>query len=105
MMNRKGQAIMINLLMLVFTIMIMVAVIPMLNSILNIAQQSDGLNCAGYNDTSDPSLSYNSSLGTNTIACVAVDLYLPYIVLAILIGSVASLLRRRPEIEGYGGAY
>ena len=102
MMNRKRQAIMINLLMMIFTIMILVAVLPMLNSILDVAQASDSLNCDGYNDTTDPSKSYNSSLATNTIACVALDLYVPYIVLAILIGSVASLLRRRPEVE-YGG--
>ena len=102
MMNRMGQQIMINLLMLVFTIMIMVAVIPMLSGILNMAQASNSLNCVGYNDTTDPGLSYNSSLATNTISCVAIDLYIPYIVLAILIGSVSALLRRRPEVE-YGG--
>ena len=94
--NRKGQYLMMNLLVLVFTIMIMVALIPLLNQILNLAQDNQNLNCAGYNGTNR----YNSSLSTNTLACLAVQLYLPYIVLVILIGSIARLIARpqAPEL-------
>jgi len=94
--NRKGQYLMMNLLVLVFTIMIMVALIPLLNQILNLAQDNQNLNCAGYNGTN----AYNASAPTNTLACLAVQLYLPYIVLVILIGSIARLIARpqAPEL-------
>jgi hypothetical protein len=92
--------IMINLLFLVMTIAVLVALIPALNSLLNIAQQSDSLNCPGYKlngNASDP-LSYNSALASNTLACLAIQLYLPYIVLAVLIGGVSKLLVSRMDV-------
>ena len=94
--NKSGQYLMMNLLVLVFTIMIMVALIPLLNQILNLAQDNQNLNCAGYNGTN----AYNASAPTNTLACLAVQLYLPYIVLVILIGSIARLIARpqAPEL-------
>jgi hypothetical protein len=100
--NNRGQMIMINLLFLLMTIAVLVALIPALNSILNIAQQSDGLNCSGYKyngNSSDP-LSYNITLPSNTLACLAIDLYLPYIVLAVLIGGVSRLIAGRMELGG-----
>lgn len=92
--NKRGQMIMINMLFLFMAIAIVVAFIPALTEMLNLAQQSDGLNCAGYYKDGNASapLSYNSSLQTNTLACMAMDLYLPYIVLAVLIGGVSKLL-------------
>ena len=92
--NNRGQMIMINLLFLFMAIAVTVALIPALSTILNMAQQSDGLNCPGYSylGNANHSLSYNSSLQTNTLACLSLDLYLPYIVLAVLIGGVSRLL-------------
>jgi hypothetical protein len=102
--NNKGQAIMINLIFLLLTIAVMVAMIPAINSILNIAQQSDNLNCSGYRYQGDVNhtLSYNSSLPANTLACLAIDLYLPYIVLAILIGGVTKLIASGTGVGGIG---
>jgi len=100
--NKRGQMIMINLLFLLITIAVMVSLIPALNAILNLAQQSDGLNCSGYKyngDASNP-LSYNNSFPSNTLACLAVDLYMPYIVLAVLIGGVSRLIASRMEFGG-----
>lgn len=97
-MNNNGQAIMINMLFLFMTLAVFVAMIPALSSILNMAQQSDALNCRGYIDpyaTATSNLSYNASLPTNTLACLSIDLYLPYIVLAVLIGAVSKLLYGR----------
>lgn len=92
--DTKGQMILINLLFLFMTIAAVVALIPALSTILKMAQQSDGLNCPGYCYQGDctHSLSYNSSLQTSTLACLAINLYLPYIVLAVLIGGVSKLL-------------
>lgn len=90
--DRSGQMMIIGILFLFMTITVMIAMIPALKSILNIAKQSDNLNCAGYNSTTDASLSYNASLNTETISCLAISLYLPYILLIVLIGGVTKLL-------------
>lgn len=96
-MNRKGQMIMIQLLFLLMTIAVLVAIIPAINSLLNIAQQSDGLNCQGYsyNGDANNTLSYNASLASNTLACLSIRLYLPYVILVVLIGGVSKLLADR----------
>jgi len=61
--NKRGQMIMINLLFLLMTIAVLVAIIPALSDLLGIAQQSDGLNCAGYVHNGNPNdaLSYDSA--------------------------------------------
>jgi len=84
----------INLLFLFMAIATVVALIPALSTILQMAQQSDGLNCPGYSYQGDPAakLSYNDTLQSSTLACLAINLYLPYIVLAVLIGGVSRLL-------------
>ena len=97
--DRGGQMMIINLLFLFMTISVAIAMIPALKEILNIAKQSDNLNCKGYNDTTDTTLSYNASLDTETTACLAINLYLPYILLIVLIGGVTKLLYDR----GAGG--
>jgi len=92
--NNRGQMIMINLLFLLMTIAVLVAIIPALSDILGVAQQSDGLNCEGYihNGDVNSSLSYDENVQTNTLACLAINMYLPYIVLAVLIMAVSRLL-------------
>ena len=97
-MNNQGQMnIMIGLLFLVMTLMVLVALIPVINEMLNVVQQSDSLNCNGYRHNGDVNntLSYNSSLATNTLACLAIRLYLPYIILVVLVGMVAKLLANK----------
>lgn len=96
-MDNKGQAMMVNLLLFVMVIAVVIALIPAMNAMLNIAQQSDELNCNGYyyNGDVNNTLSYNASLATNTLACVAIRLYLPYIIIVILIGGVTKLLMGR----------
>ena len=98
-MNRKGGLLdlPVNLLMLFISITFLVALIPGLTSIINTAQQSDGLNCAGYTATSPV---YNSSIPTSSIACMAIKLYVPYIVLGVLIAGVAILFYGRPSVGG-----
>jgi len=97
--NKQGQMVMIQLLFLFMTVVVMVALLPGLKSILDVAQQSDNMNCAGfvYDGNPNATLSYNSSLETNTTACLSLDLYLPYILLVVLIGGVSKILYGRPE--------
>ena len=101
-MNKHGMIFMMNLLILVMVIMVLVSLMPALKQMLNMVQQSDALNCNGYVDSGDvdSSLSYNSSLETNTMACLAIKLYLPYILLAVLIGGVATLMAGGRREEG-----
>ena len=92
--DKGGQQMIISLLFLFMTISITIAMIPALKSVLNIAKQSDNLNCAGfvYGGDATNTLSYNASLETETTACLAINLYLPYILLIVLIGGVTKLL-------------
>ena len=96
-MNNKGQVMMINLLFLLMTIAVMIALIPQFNILLNMGQQSDALNCKGYyvDGNENNSLSYNASLPTNTLACLSISLYLPYIIMAVLIAGVSRVILGR----------
>lgn len=96
-MNKRGQMIIIQLLFFFMTLAVLIALIPALNSVLNTAQQSDYLNCQGYidNGNANNTLSYNSSLASNTLACLSIRLYLPYVILVVLIGGVTKLLAER----------
>ena len=95
--DNGGQVMIISLLFLFMTITVMIALIPALKTILDIAKQSDNLNCPGYaiNGDVNNTLSYNSSLGTDTVACLAINLYLPYIILIILVVGVTKLMYGR----------
>ena len=99
--NKGGQVMIINLLFLLMVVAVMVALIPQFNILLNQAQQSDYLNCKGYyyNGDVNNTLSYNVSLPSNTLACLGITLYLPYIVLAVLIAGVARVLMGRITTE------
>jgi len=100
-MNKKGQVMIINLLFLLMTIAVMIALIPELVTLLNMGQQSDYLNCEGYYYNGNPnhSLSYNNSLESNILACISIDLYLPYIVMAVLIAGVSRVIIGRITTE------
>lgn len=102
--DKNGQMIMVNLLVLAMAVAIMIAIIPMLNSVLNIAKESDNLNCNGYiyNGDENHAKSYNSSMNEDEISCIAIALYIPYLVLAILIGGVSKLLMSGGR-DQYGG--
>jgi len=68
------------------------------------------LNCPGYDyknsgTIGDHKLDYNASLqNTDTVSCLAIGLYVPYIVLTILIAGVAKMLagRMTPQEPDYG---
>ncbi len=102
--DKGGQAMIIGLLFLFMTITVMIALIPALKSILDISKQSDNLNCPGFDyDKSGTvgtnALDYNSTLETDTVACLAINLYLPYIILIVLIGGVTKLMYGRMSGE------
>lgn len=107
--DKKGNLMQlpVNLLILFISVTFLVALIPAFVEMQNTAQQSDNLNCVGYKHGGDvgATLSYNATLGTNSsIACMAIKLYLPYIVLGVMIAGVAFILYGRPAMGDGGGA-
>ena len=96
-MNKKGN-VMMNLLFFIMGLGVMIAFIGPIGDFIDIAQQSDNLNCKGYIYDSNVThtLSYNNlthggASGSPT-ACLAIKLYLPYLLLVFLIGGVAAVL-------------
>ena len=98
---------MLSLLFFIMALGVMVAFISPINDFLDIAQQSDNLNCKGYiyNGDSTHTLSFNETLNGNAsgspLACLAIKLYLPYILLVFLIGGLSAVLGwRAGEVFG-----
>jgi hypothetical protein len=108
-MNRRGQQIMVTLLFLFLAVATLIALLPAFVSMIDSGKQSDSLNCAGfvYNGDANNPLSYNATIGTkSTIGCLAINLYLPYIVLGCLIAGVGALFYRQvggQQQQYYGG--
>ena len=101
-MNKKGN-IMINLLFFIMGLGVLIAFISPINEFTDLAQQSDSLNCKGFifDGNENHTLSFNSTLdggaSGSPIACLALKLYLPYILLVFLIGGLASVLAGKSE--------
>jgi hypothetical protein len=101
--NKRGNlmSLPINLLMLFISVTFLIALIPGFVEMQNMAQQSDNLNCHGYvsyneDGSTNPTLSGNSSRASaSSIGCMAIKLYLPYIVLGVLIAGVAMIFYGR----------
>jgi hypothetical protein len=97
-MNNRGQNIMLSLLLFIMALGVMIAFISPINDFLDLAQQSDSLNCKGfiYDGNSSHALSFNESLhggaSGSPLSCLALKLYLPYILLVFLIGGLSSVL-------------
>lgn len=109
-MNKKGN-IMLSLLFFIMSLGVMVAFISPINEMLDLAQQSDSLNCNGfiYNGDANHALSFNSTshggASGSPLACLAIKLYLPYILLVFLIGGLSAVLGGKAgEIFGVGGS-
>ena len=109
--DKRGAGLMdlpMNLMVLYIAVTFLVALIPGFVEIIDQAQQSDNLNCVGYKyqgcDADSCVLSYNSSIGTkSSIGCMAIKLYIPYVVLGVLIAGVALIFYGRSMGEmGFG---
>ena len=101
-MNNRGN-IMLNLLFFIMALGVVIAFISPINSFLDLANNSDNLNCKGYiyeGNVSHP-LSFNNlsngGASGSPIACIALKLYLPYVLLVFLIGGIAAVLTSRSE--------
>lgn len=107
--NKRGQQIMVNLMMAFLAVTFLIMFVPGFVELINMGKSSTGLNCVGYVDSNlaDGNQSYNASIGTqSTIGCLSLSFYIPYIVIAVLIASVGKIfMDRRPgqEQQYYGG--
>ncbi len=104
--------IILSLLFFLMGLGVMIAFISPMNSFLDLAQQSDALNCKGFifGGNENHSLSFNSSLhggaSGNALACITLKLYLPYILLVFMIGGISSVLGGRgAELMGFEEEY
>ncbi len=109
-MNNRGNLmnLPVNLLTLFIVITFFVALVPGFVEVINMAQQSDSLNCVGYKYGGDAgsSLSYNATIGTqSTIGCMAIKLYLPYIALGVLIAGVGLIFYGRSQADAPSPQY
>ena len=106
-MNNKGQMMIFGLLMLVITIVLFMALIPVFQETIARARGSDGLNCVTTitadlcgTDATEPC--YNSSKDKQTTSCLILDIYLPYIIIVVLIMGVGALVGQRAGMFGGG---
>jgi len=109
--DQRGQMFMVKLMLIVMSIMILTAFIPVLRTTMDQARHQDALNCksnVNVCSTSTETPCYNSSKSSETTSCLALDIYLPYIILAVIMGGVMFLLagdmmgmNQPPQYGGY----
>jgi preprotein translocase subunit SecG len=87
------KVLMIGFLVIVITIALMPAIVEMVNQ----SKQSDSLNCVGYKygGNAANTLSYNSSIPTNTIGCTMIALTPGFIVLGVVMAILLALFYGR----------
>lgn len=103
-MNKRGN-IMLNLLFFMMGLAVLVLFIGPMNTFIGFAEGSNNLNCNGYVDPSaraSQNYSYNASLPSSTTTCLALNMYLPYIVLVFLVAGVSRLIYERTA--DFGGS-
>lgn len=119
--NKKGQMLMIGIMILIMALLLFIATLPAVQNILDESRQCNNLNCEGYVDPgatgasggncTSTNRSYNADLSENTLSCTILDLILPMIILGVLIGLITKLLhgglvdRPQPQYGGYPGQY
>ena len=108
-MNKRGN-VMLSLLFFLMALGVMVVFISPINSFLDLAQQSDSLNCKDFIFSGDVNhtLSWNSTLdggaSGSPLACLSLKLYLPYILLVFLIAGISSVMSGKAgDWLGMGG--
>lgn len=96
--NRGFVGLMVGILFAFLAITMLITLLPGFVTIIDYGKGSNALNCVGYIDTdsSDGNQSYNATVGTkSSIGCLALTLYIPYLVLGILIAIVGKIFYDR----------
>ena len=114
-MNRKGQAFMIGILVAIMALLIFVSTLPAVKETINNARGCSYLNCAGFVDKdatgagcTGTNQSYLSTLEEDSLACIVLDLAIPFLILGILVGIIYKVMRgeniEQPQV-GYTAGY
>ena len=99
--NKKADmmGLIVGLLMGFMVITMLMSLLPAFVEMIDYGQSSASLNCVGYVDTTASTggtannLSYNPTIGTkSSIGCLALKLYIPYLVLGVLVAIVTKML-------------
>jgi len=106
--NKRGQAMMVGIMMLIMAIVIFVATIPILKSMFDSSRGCEYLNCKGYVDRdctgsdcgnatrtegcSASDESYYAPYGEDNMSCTILDLGIPYLILAVLVGLITKFI-------------
>ena len=101
--NKRGQVIIINIVMLVMALLVFMALVPVIKSQVDQARNYDSLNCidtaricVGNPPTNTPC--YNATYArSENVACAMIDLYIPYIVIVVLLAGAAKLMANRMD--------
>lgn len=102
--NKKGQVIIINIVMLVMALLVFMAMVPIMKTSIDSARNYDSFNCAdstrvcGAAGIGMASPCYNATYSkSETFACTMLDLYLPYILIIVLLAGAAKLMANRVD--------
>lgn len=102
---------MIGILFLVMALLIFLATIPAIKELMNTGRGCRYLNCQGYIDAdstgatcSGTNNTYVSTLETDSLGCIMVDLIIPILVLGVLAALIFKVTHGKAE-ESYGGSY
>lgn len=105
-MNNNGfVGLMVGILFAFLAITMLITLLPGFVNIIDYGKGSNALNCVGYADTdmSDGNQSYNASIGQkSSIGCLALTLYIPYLVLGILIAIVGKIFYDKSAGQYFG---
>jgi len=102
-MNKKGQMMMIGILILIMALLIFIATLPAVSDVMDTSRGCSYLNCAGFVDDSATAgttcsatnQTYDSAQDKDTLACTVLDLVIPFLILAVLAGLVMKLISGR----------
>jgi hypothetical protein len=104
MQKKKGQVMIINIVMLVMALLIFMALVPVIKEQIDGARTYTSLNCkdttrvCGAAGVDAGSPCYNASYAkSETVACAMLDLYIPYIVILVLLAGAAKLMANRVD--------
>jgi hypothetical protein len=96
-MNKRAtlMGLMISLPFAFMILCLFIALLPGFQTVIELGMNSQGLNCPGYvyqGNAASP-LSYNATIGSkSTIGCLALNLYMPYIVIGVMITIVGMIV-------------
>lgn len=96
--NRGFVSLMVGILFAFLAVTMLITLLPGFVDMVDYGKRSDVLNCQGFTDynLADGNQSYNSTIGTkSSIGCLALTLYIPYLVLGVLIAIVGKIFYDR----------